>query len=264
MSKTSDGTVGAPATVHHPQGTPCWADLQAPDVAAALDFYCDLFGWDPGPEGPPEIGGYRMPRLGGAAVCGIGPQMQAGAAPAWILHLAAEDVDAVAAMIAERGGTVLAGPMDVLDLVRMGVFADPAGAVFGVTQERRHPGFEVVHVPGAFAWAELATTDLEGARAFYPAILPGVTEKRWDGEFEYHLLLSAGEAVAGMFPLSGSEMPPAWTVSFQSADVEETTGRARVAGAELMMAPTTTPGVGTWAVLRDPQGAAFGLLQPPV
>ncbi len=204
-----------------------------------------------------------MPRLGGAAVCGIGPQMQPGTPPAWILHLAADDVDAVAARIAGRGKTVLAGPMDVLDLVRMGVFADPAGAVFGVTQERRHRGFEVVHVSGAFAWAELATTDLEGARAFYPAILPGVTEKRWDGEFEYHLLLSAGEEVAGMFALPGSEMAPAWTVSFQSADVEGTAARAKAAGAEVTMGPTTTPGVGTWAVLRDPQGAAFGLLRPP-
>jgi hypothetical protein len=205
-----------------------------------------------------------MPRLGGATVCGVGPVMQAGAPPAWTLHFAVDDVDEAAARVAARGGAVLFGPMDVLVAVRMGVFADPAGARFGLSQERQVRGFGVTHVPGAFAWAELATSDLAGARAFYPAILPGVTEKHWGGEFGYHLLVSAGREVAGMFALPDASMAPAWTVSFQSADVAVDAARAREAGAELMMGPQSTPGVGTWAVLRDPQGAVFGLLQPPL
>jgi hypothetical protein len=258
MTVTSDG---GPA--RHPQGTPNWADLQVPDVPAALDFYCGLFGWEPGPEGPPEIGGYRMPKLGGSTVCGIGPVVRAGAPPAWILHFSVEDVDSVAARIVARGGAVLWGPADVMDAVRMGVFTDPAGAQFGVSQERRMGGFEVAHVPGAFAWAELATNDLPGARDFYPAIMPGVSEKRWAGEFEYHLLVSAGEEVAGMFALPDASMQPSWTVSFQSRDVASSVELAQRAGADLLMGPQTTPGVGTWAVLRDPQGAVFGLLTPP-
>ncbi|MGD1035216.1 MAG: VOC family protein [Candidatus Dormibacteria bacterium] len=263
MNEARDSITAAGAGGGHPQGTPDWADLQVHDVTAGLAFYCGLFGWDPGPEGPPEVGGYRMPRLAGATVCGVGPVMQAGAPPAWTLHFAVDDVDEAAARVAAHGGAVRFGPMDVLDAVRMGVFADPAGAHFGLSQERQMRGFGVTHVPGAFAWAELATTDLAGARGFYPAILPGVTERRWDGEFEYHLLVSAGRDVAGMFALPDASMSPAWTVSFQSADVEQTAARAREAGADLLMGPTTTPGVGTWAVLRDPQGATFGLLQPP-
>jgi len=66
-----------------------------------------------------------------------------------------------------------------------------------------------------------------------------------------------------MFALPDASMAPAWTVSFQSTDVEQTAARAREAGAALVMGPTTSPGVGTWAVLRDPQGATFGLLHPP-
>ncbi|MGO8686422.1 MAG: VOC family protein [Candidatus Dormibacteria bacterium] len=253
----------APRRPGHPQGTPNWADLQVPDVPAALDFYCGLFGWEPGSEGPPEVGGYRMPQLGGGAVCGIGPVMQAGAPPAWTLHFAVDDADEAAARVAANGGALLFGPMDVMDAVRMGVCADPAGAHFGLSQEREMRGFGVTHVPGAFAWAELATSDLAGARAFYPAVLPGVTEKRWGGEFEYHLLTSAGKEVAGMFALPDASMPPAWTISFQSADVASGAQRAQRAGAELVMGPQTTAGVGTWAVLRDPQGALFGLLEPP-
>ena len=28
-----------------PDGTPCWADLGAPDIAKARDFYSDVFTW---------------------------------------------------------------------------------------------------------------------------------------------------------------------------------------------------------------------------
>ena len=44
-----------------------------------------------------------------------------------------EDADAVAAAVADAGGTVIAEPMDVMDLGRM-ASADPEGAVFGIWQ----------------------------------------------------------------------------------------------------------------------------------
>lgn len=48
-------------------GTPCWIDLMVPDQQAALDFYCDLFGWQ-GEVGPPEQGGYSVCTLKGKPV----------------------------------------------------------------------------------------------------------------------------------------------------------------------------------------------------
>ena len=65
-----------------------------------------------------------------------------------------------------------------------------------------------------------------------------------------------------MFALPDASMPPAWTISFQSADVASGAQRAQRAGAELVMGPQTTAGVGTWAVLRDPQGALFACSAP--
>jgi predicted enzyme related to lactoylglutathione lyase len=34
-----------------PDGTPCWADLGAPDIAKAREFYSDLFSWRVQPGG---------------------------------------------------------------------------------------------------------------------------------------------------------------------------------------------------------------------
>jgi hypothetical protein len=34
-----------------PDGTPCWADLGAPDIAKAREFYSDVFSWTVQPGG---------------------------------------------------------------------------------------------------------------------------------------------------------------------------------------------------------------------
>ena len=62
-----------------------------------------------------------------------------------------------------NGGMVFMEPMDVLDVGRMGIFADPAGAVFGVWQPGTHAGAGVVNEPGTLCWNELITTDVDGA-----------------------------------------------------------------------------------------------------
>lgn len=77
-----------------PAGVPCWADLQAPDVAAAKTFYADVLGWTY-EDTEAEYGGYVIAQARGAAAAGIGPQ-QPGAPAAWTLYLASDDVDATA------------------------------------------------------------------------------------------------------------------------------------------------------------------------
>ena len=48
-------------------GTPCWADLAAPDVSKAREFYSDVFSWTVQPGGP-ETGGYSVAELNGRGV----------------------------------------------------------------------------------------------------------------------------------------------------------------------------------------------------
>ena len=40
-------------------GVPSWVDLGTPDLEKAAAFYSALFGWEC-PEGPEEVGGYRV------------------------------------------------------------------------------------------------------------------------------------------------------------------------------------------------------------
>ncbi len=60
------------------------------------------------------------------------------------------------------------GPMDVFDLGRFAVLADPSGAVFSLWQARSFAGAAVFNAPGSLGWVELATRDAEGAKRLLP------------------------------------------------------------------------------------------------
>jgi predicted enzyme related to lactoylglutathione lyase len=116
-----------------PDGTPCWADLGALDVAKAREFYSDIFNWTVQPGGP-ETGGYSVAELNGRGVAGIGPKMGPPEAPTmWMTYLATPDADVTAARIKGAGGQLVMEPMDIMDARRMAVAVDTAG--FGEVSE---------------------------------------------------------------------------------------------------------------------------------
>ena len=82
-------------------------------------------------------------------MAGIGPkQGPPGTPAAWTTYLASDDADETAGKVKAAGGQVLMEPMDVMDVGRMAVAADPGGAVFGVWQARAHTGFGLANEPG--------------------------------------------------------------------------------------------------------------------
>jgi uncharacterized protein len=247
-------------------GTPCWADLGTPDIDAAAAFYGDLFGWSvPEGESSEQTGGYRQAMLRDKPVAGAMPLMQEGQPPAWSTYVSVADADATAAKVREAGGTVMAEPMDVMDLGRMAVFADPAGAVFGIWQPGTFIGAEVVSEAGAIIWNELNTRDPEAAKAFYGAVFGWSFDER---EFEtgnYNTIKAGGDTVGGMIDITGrvpDEVPAHWLVYFAVDDADASIEKAKGSGGEAIFGPEDISEVGRIAVLKDPFGAVFALLKP--
>jgi predicted enzyme related to lactoylglutathione lyase len=155
--------------------------------------------------------------------------------------------------------------MDVLDLGRMAVFADPEGAVFGIWQAGTFIGAQVVSESGAMVWNELNTRDPERARVFYAEVFGWSFEER---EFEaglYTSLKSGGETVGGMIDITDrvpQEVPAHWLVYIATEDADETVKRAREGGGEVPFGPVDLAEVGRIAVLKDPGGAVFATIQP--
>jgi predicted enzyme related to lactoylglutathione lyase len=69
---------------------------------------------------------------------------------------------------------------------------------------------------------------------------------------------------AGMMksPPEMGNVPSHWMVYFQVESCDGTVQRAQSLGAKTMVPPTAIPTVGRFAVLQDPQGAAFSILEP--
>jgi uncharacterized protein len=248
-------------------GTPSWVDLATPDVEAAARFYGEVFGWEV-PERPnsAEMGGYRRAIKNGKDVAGVMPLMQEGQPPAWSTYVSVEDADATAAAVTANGGTQVAEPMDVMDLGRMAVFTDPEGGFFGIWQPGTFAGAELVNEAGSVGWNELGTRDPAAAKQFYGAVFGWSYDEEPSDRVGTYTIAKLGEAmVAGMIDMNALEMPaevPAnWLVYFIVDDADATLEKVRSGGGSVMNGPIDIP-PGRFAVVADPFGAAFAVMQP--
>jgi predicted enzyme related to lactoylglutathione lyase len=115
-----------------------------------------------------------------------------------------------------------------------------------------------------FVWHELMTTDTEGAQRFYREVT-GLTTNPGP----YQMLMAGEQPVGGLvgptprgtvWPSGGPE--PHWIAYIGVEDVDAATQKAHELGGKVLLPPTDVPGFGRAAVLRDPQGAAFGIFAP--
>jgi uncharacterized protein len=120
---------------------------------------------------------------------------------------------------------------------------------------------------GTFAWDELATSDVGGAKKFYGDIF-GWKSRDMDmgGGMVYTIFERPGGGDAGgcmalTEDMKSNNVPPNWLVYLGTEDVDGTTGKAKELGATVFMPPTDIPNVGRFAVLQDPTGAAFALFK---
>ena len=251
-----------PERTSHKPGTISWTDLATSDQDGAKAFYGGLLGWDYDDQPAGEGVIYSMAKLGGrsaAAISGQQPDEAAqGIPPHWNVYVTVDDVDAVSGKVGEAGGNVLAGPFDVLDVGRMSVIADSAGAVLCLWQARTSIGAEVVNEPGALAWADTATTDPEAAQAFYSSVL-GWRFEQMSEEPPYWVIFNGERSNGGMTkPPEG--VPATWYPYFAVEDVDAAIAKARELGGNPFLGPVDVPNGGRFALIQDPQGAAFAVL----
>jgi uncharacterized protein len=146
---------GRAAFVHDPQGIPfyimrgsspedstafdrtgmgkCnWNELITTDQDSANRFYADTFGWTyPDKMAMPGMGDYVFVEAGGQQIGATMNHPGEGPPPAWRFYFRTPDIEKTAAKVAEAGGSVMMGPMEVPGGDRIIVATDPHGVVFG-------------------------------------------------------------------------------------------------------------------------------------
>ncbi|MBE2277554.1 MAG: VOC family protein [Rhodobacteraceae bacterium] len=114
---------------------------------------------------------------------------------------------------------------------------------------------------GAPCWYELATADPAASQAFYGPLLGWEFQDAGMPDFTYILALSGADMVAGLMQ-PDAPMPEFWMVYFAVDDCDAAAARVVDLGGGVHRPPEDIPGTGRFTIVTDPQGAAFGLLQP--
>ena len=249
---------------HFLNNRPAWIDLASSDPEASRNFYSRLLGWDITVSDDPQYGGYSMAQDAGVGVAGIGPKMDPNAPTAWSLYIGTDDADALARRVTENGGSVVMAPFDVGDQGRMAVFQDPSGAFISAWQAIGMRGF-VSHQPGAFDWGELNARGVENVLPFYEKVFGWQvrTQPTEPNQPPYNEFTLEGESILGaweMSPMVPENVPSYWQIYFSVADVDTAFAWAKELGATEIVAPRDMTD-GRFAIMRDPQGASFGLLR---
>lgn len=238
-----------------------WYTMLSTDVEASKAFYTGLFGWN---QQSMDIDGAEITMLlnGDSPLGGIKAHPMPGAPSAWIGYIGVDNVDATLEKATKMGGKA-PGPATDIPPGRFAFLNDPQGAWLAVFS---HANDEVPisrkTETGDFGWAELATTDVDGAKGFYGENFNwGSGQVMNMGDGQYHMVMRGEDPVAGMFT-KPAEMPvSAWTFYVNVTDVEASVAKAQELGGKVMMPPMTVPDMVTFAVLADPAGGVVGIAQ---
>lgn len=247
-------------------GTFCWVELGTTDGEAAKKFYTELFGWsfDDKPIGPGMV--YTMLKLDGKDVAALykldAEKLAQGVPPHWLSYISVTSADESAAKAKELGATVHAEPFDVFTVGRMSVVQDPAGAVFALWQAGTHPGAGLTNMPNSLCWNELATPDVAKAGEFYTELFGWTKNVQQMGPMEYTSFMNGERPAAGAYtPPSEAGLPLGWLLYFAVDDPDAKVENAVSLGATVVAPAADIPGVGRFAIIRDPQGAAFAIIK---
>ncbi|MGY1858210.1 VOC family protein [Modestobacter sp. SYSU DS0290] len=114
---------------------------------------------------------------------------------------------------------------------------------------------------GTPCWVDLATPDVDAARAFYAGFLDWTYADPGPDAGGYLFCLRDGHEAAGLGPQQDPADPPRWTTYFATDDADATAAQVSAAGGSVLAPPMDVGPAGRMAIAADPQGNPFGLWQ---
>jgi predicted enzyme related to lactoylglutathione lyase len=129
-------------------------------------------------------------------------------------------------------------------------------------QSEGYAGARLVNEVGAWAWNELTTPDLEGAKRFYGELFG------WQAEDVPVEIPRTGFAL-GPYLVAAAHAPQPhegdaarWTISFMVDDADRSAARVEELGGRVLLPPMDIP-IGKFSVVSDPAGGAFTVAATP-
>lgn len=239
-----------------------WYQYATNDKQKAAEFYGHVMPWTVTDSGMPDID-YTVLNapdtgIGGLVNTGNGEQ------PGWLGYIAVANVDETVAAYEANGGRVVAPAMDIPEVGRIAVVADPDGANLAVMTPRSDATWspDSMRLPGHCGWHELYARDGQRAFDFYTKVFGWTKSVGMDmGPMGiYQLFAQDGQDIGGMMTMTPQTPSPLWNFYFQVDSVDAGAARATEKGGMLMNGPMQVPGGGWVVQFIDPEGAMFAML----
>ena len=260
--------IADPASQEHHVGKVILVELVTPDLAVAKQFYGGLFGWTFRDVQSVDTK-YAEASLDGRPVAGlIQRDVPAGEhrQPTWLTFISVRDADSAKAIALQHGAKLLFGPKSIPNRGREAVFADPQGAIFAVLASSSGDPPDVLAAPGEWIWSSLITTDPDTDAAFYQALFDYEVFDLPADKGAQHLMFASdnyARASANTLPANRPNDHPHWLNYIHVEDTVKMTARLVALGGRVLVEPRVDRHGGKVAVVADPLGAPFGLLEWP-
>ena len=118
---------------------------------------------------------------------------------------------------------------------------------------------------GTVHWSELMTRDVKAAKEYYSAVCGWTFSEMLMPDGVYHIGMNGAAPTIGMIGMDGPEfegLPPHWMTYLAVDDVDKAVRQTRDAGGEILRDAFDVPGTGRIAIIKDPTGAALGIMTP--
>ncbi len=117
---------------------------------------------------------------------------------------------------------------------------------------------------GRHVWSELMTTDPAAAEAFYNKVIGWTSAPFTGSPTPYTQFKRRGDVgVAGLMQTpEGMNMPPFWAMYIAVPNFDDAVAHIKRLGGSELSGIIDIPAVGRLQMVKDPQGAAFYIIQP--
>jgi hypothetical protein len=292
--------LATPATHLRQPGRIVWHDLVTPDLAADERFYAGLFGWTfrDVQRGRRAYAVAFADGVAVAGLLERPLPRDGGREPHWLGFISSDDVDASVRSALSHSAQSLSGAHDYAQRGRQVVLKDPQGVAFGILSSTSGDPPDTLAEPGQWIWGALFTHDPENETAFYQDVfgydvydLNDVTDEAEPADAQAatapnaqpqagrtdsssavagastdaaeHIELASGgyaRATVNSLPAQAAQRPSRWLHFVRVESVWSAAAKAQTLGARVVLPPRDDRQGGRIAVLADPSGALFGVM----
>lgn len=250
-----------PATNDYLSGKVVWADVLSTEPNTTARFYGALFGWTSRTLAG-DTGKYTVLSNSAGPVVGVarGPDRKDGRpASRWVSYFSSRNLNTAQSAIANAGGEVLAGPMSVPQRGSQIIAMDVEGALFGLMDASAGDPADGEVAEGGLFWANLFSDAPADAASFYRPVA-GLSARSSSGSS--YVLAASGADRASISPIDvKTSVTPTWVPFFSVVSIERKLKIAQRLGAKLVVELRTLSNGSRLAVLADPLGGVFALVE---